>query len=226
MAGLLPVWAMGILRDGPVADFAGDYRRYSMNILAPFWPQSSGLFRWTGIYWLTRGSIGATPGQYEGFCYLGGGGLLLLMFAVTDTWRLTQRWCLDHLFLLLVLVALTIWALSDRIYIGPYLVLSYETPGFLAATLLGWFRSSGRFFWPVAWLLLAWGIAATFTRRRRDMAVGLAILALVLQWVDTTPWRDRLSRLRKKAGSIPLAAYVECRKPQDIVDHRGFSATC
>jgi hypothetical protein len=39
-------------------------------------------------------------------------------------------------------------------------------------------------------------------------------------------WADILNRLRKKAGSIPLAAYVECRKPQNIVDHRGFSATC
>jgi 3-dehydroquinate dehydratase len=37
---------------------------------------------------------------------------------------------------------------------------------------------------------------------------------------------DCINRLRKKAGSIPLAAYVECRKPQNIVDHRGFSATC
>src|SRR4051812_40195567 len=30
------------------------------------------------------------------------------------------------------------------------------------------------------------------------------------------------SRLRKKAGSPPLAAYAERRRPQDIVAHRGF----
>lgn len=47
---------------------------YSMNLLSPFWPQSSGLLSWTGIYWLNRGSIGGTAGQYEGFNYLGIGG--------------------------------------------------------------------------------------------------------------------------------------------------------
>ena len=49
---------------------------YSMNLLSPFWPQRSGLFG------ADLPVIDATGGQYEGFCYLGAGSLLLLIAAL------------------------------------------------------------------------------------------------------------------------------------------------
>ena len=83
LSGVAPLWVFGLLGAGDLAGTQGyGYGVYSMNVVSPFWPQTSGLFRWTGIYWLTRGSIGATQGQYDGFNYLGIGVLFMLGIAI------------------------------------------------------------------------------------------------------------------------------------------------
>ena len=195
LAGVGPLWAFGLLGQWDLGAVSGDFSRYSMNLVSPFWPQTSGLFRWTGSYWLTRGSIGATPGQYEGFDYLGGGALLLFLLALPSGLRRLPATLRQHAALALALVVLTAWALSNRIYLGPYLLASYQPPRFLADTVLGWFRSSGRFFWPVGWFLVGLGIAGALARWRPAPAVAIAALALVLQWQDVAPWREKFAVL-------------------------------
>jgi hypothetical protein len=195
LAGIVPLWMFGLLPDGALAGITGDFSRYSMNMLSPFWPQTSGVFRWTGIYWLTRGSIGATPGQYEGYDYLGSGALLLIILATATNWRGTGRALVRHPALAATFVVLTTWALSDRIYIGPFLVASYTAPHFLADSVLAWFRSSGRFFWPVGWFLVGFGIARSMVRLPPAAALAIGSLALLLQWGEAAPWRTAFARL-------------------------------
>src|SRR5262249_3960839 len=89
LAGIVSLWFLGLFDSGNLLDTQGlGYGVNSMNVVSPFWPQTSGLFRWTGIYWLTRGSVGATTGQYEGSDYLGSGALLLLGITI---WRDMDR---------------------------------------------------------------------------------------------------------------------------------------
>jgi hypothetical protein len=199
LAGVVPLWAFGLLGGWGLADISGDFDRYSMNLMSPFWPQTSGLFRWTGIYWLTRGSIGGTTGQYEGFDYLGGGALLLLGVALGDLVLHRPRVLVAalhrHTVLTMALAVLFIWAVSDRVYVGPYLVFSYQPPGWLATTVLSWFRSCGRFFWPIGWLLVAIGLTSGLGVLRPGPRVALAVLALALQWADVAPWRARFAAL-------------------------------
>jgi hypothetical protein len=192
LAGVSVLWITGVLTEPDLSGMTGDYRRYSMNLLAPFWPQTSGALSWTGAYWLTRGTIGATPGQYEGFSYLGLGGLMLVFFAGAMTWRRIAHSLRRHFPLGLVLLTLTLWSLSDRIYLGPWLILSYETPSILATTVFTWFRSVGRFFWPVAWLVLAFGIAGIAQDTRLWRARTVVVLALLIQWIDVAPWRAKI----------------------------------
>jgi hypothetical protein len=91
---------------------------YSMNLLSPFWPQSSGLLSWTGNYWLNRGSIGGTAGQYEGFNYLGIGGIGLMVIAFSRRWRQLPGLIKQHATLVLAMLLLTLFALSNKIYLG------------------------------------------------------------------------------------------------------------
>jgi len=204
LAGVGPLWAFGLLAGWNLGGVTGDFSRYSMNLLSPFWPQSSGLFGWTGIYWLTRGSIGATPGQYEGWNYLGAGALLLLLVALPAEARGLRSSLRRHAALVLTFVVLTAWALSNKIYLGPYLVASYQPPQFLADTVLAWFRSCGRFFWPVGWFLVGLGIARAPARFRPVPAVGIAALALALQWEDVAPWRTKFAML---FSAPPVSAF-------------------
>ena len=204
LAGIVPLWAFGLFEGWNLAGVSGDFSRYSMNLVSPFWPQSSGLFGWTGSYWLTRGSIGATPGQYEGFDYLGAGALLLILLALpAEACRLGAALS-RHTALAIAFAVLTAWALSNRIYFGPYLLVSYQPPQFLADTVLSWFRSCGRFFWPVGWFLVGLGIARAPARFRPAPAVAIAALALLLQWTDVAPWRARFATL---FATPPVSAF-------------------
>jgi Family of unknown function (DUF6311) len=194
-SGAITLWMLGMLQEQDLAGISGDYRRYSMNLLSPFWPQTSGLFAWTGSYWLNRGMIGATPGQYEGFSYLGFGGVLLVVVAAVIHLRTFFHALRNHYALIAILAVLLAWSLSDRVYLGDRLLLSFEMPGFLANSVLGWFRSCGRFFWPLAWLILACGIAGVSARAKRGSAQSFLLAMLVIQWIDVAPWRERFARL-------------------------------
>jgi hypothetical protein len=203
-AGALPLWAFGVFEGGSLGSATGDSARYSMNLMSPFWPQMSGLFQWTGIYWLTRGTIGAHPGQYEGFNYLGGGALLLIAVALwTEGWSGLLSALRNNLALTATVIVLTLWAISNEIYFGPYKVFSYEMPQFISETVLAWFRSSGRMFWPVASLILAFGIAKGGKQFRPPAMLAFTVLILALQWIETVPLRTRISPL----FSAPAVSY-------------------
>ena len=140
--------------------------------------------------------IGATPGQYEGFDYLGVGALLFTAMALLGGWRDFGRALLRHPVLTAAMLVLTVWAVSSRIYLGPFLLFSYDPPYLLSSTVLSWFRSCGRMFWPVGWLLVAIGVARAPTLFRPRIAIAVAVLALVLQWIDVAPWRAKFAQLQ------------------------------
>lgn len=193
--GLVSFWVFGLASIPGVGNVSIPFGENSMNLLAPFWPQTSGLFDWTGVYLLTRGSIGATRGQYEGYCYLGAGNLLLIAVALKLNGRALPSLVWRHWALCAALTSLTIWACSNRVYLGNTLILSYPVPDFLLRTLLSWFRSEGRMFWPVAWLLSAAGIAGAMLSSRPRTAVLVGCAALLLQWIDLSTLRSRLRDL-------------------------------
>jgi hypothetical protein len=152
---------------------------YSMNLLSPLWPQRSGLFD------PSQPIIDATGGQYEGFNYLGAGGLLLLAVAIVllprrFNWR-------PYRALFIILVALTLLALSSQIYLGHKLILSLGIKPW--DQVFGPIRASGRAFWIVGYTL----VLASIARIARDLPrFSLRIVlttAVVLQWIDTAPLR-------------------------------------
>ena len=148
---------------------------YSMNLLSPFWPQRSGLFG------ADLPIIDATGGQYEGFCYLGAGSLLLLLAALPRIGRL-RRWP----GLVIVLAGLTLIALSSRVYLGQIKLLDLGVKPW--EDIFAVFRASGRAFWPVGYALVIGAVAAAC---RLPVAARLPLLAaaIVLQVLDTAPLR-------------------------------------
>lgn len=220
-AAALPMWSFGLLGRQDIAVETVPFGYASMNMVAPFWPASSGIFARSGIYALTRGSIGATPGQYDAYSYMGGGVLVLLLACafrlagqVRSTWAAATATLRRHAFLTAALLVLTLWSLSNTVYAGPVLVASYPLPSVLLRTVLAWFRFEGRFFWPVVWLLCGLGLAGALQLFRRGPALGLVAAALVLQWVDLSVWQGRLGVLVHKPpvsafGSMEASAALE-----------------
>lgn len=210
--GLL-VWLLGataiffVAGYGEVASPGYGFGTYSMNLLSPWVPQVSGLLpgfadwlvnpadhetatlaRLSQPHIALADMIDATGGQYEGYNYLGLGILLLLGVLL---WRRDGRALLrQHRPIVIVCLLLGCFALSHQIFFAYGELLRLPRPPWL----LTQFRSSGRFFWPLAYLLLALGIVAAARLPRRGAAAALLTGAMLLQVADAWPWHQRLYR--------------------------------
>jgi len=158
----------------------GLFGKASMNLVTPFRPSVSTLFPSFG------GILDATGYQYEGANYLGAGGLVLAAVAVMAALRGRAPALRRHAGLLACCVALTLLALSNRIYAGHHLLADLGP----APRMLGQFQSSGRFFWPVGYAIVLAGVAAVARLRPRPLAAAFLAGAAALQFVDMADMRE------------------------------------
>ncbi|TFW09761.1 hypothetical protein E4K72_04390, partial [Oxalobacteraceae bacterium OM1] len=187
LAGLLGYFGHG----STVTDGFG---AYSMNLASPFCG---------GRLALCEGMKDAAQG--EGLNYFGGGLLLLLPLAA---WMAVQRRSLPirrHAALAVVLIGMALYALSNQVYAGHAHLLTYPLPA-AAQWITGTFRASGRFFWPVGYLVMGL-VVATVLRRPSWPVLALVAGALGLQWFDTASWRDYDRSLAAKPSKADLAAW-------------------
>jgi hypothetical protein len=161
----------------------GGYGIYSMNLLSPIDPAGSTLIPFFPTL------MDATGGQYEGYQYLGVGVLLLCLIAVVAICRRApKRVCTRHSGLLIVSAGLILVALSNRVYNGTFLIFRFEGIPHIFESL----RSSGRFFWPVAYLLVIGSIATVVRRLPAKTSVTILLIAAALQFADATALRNKL----------------------------------
>lgn len=149
------------------------YGFHSMNLLSPFYPSGSTLVGFEGIY-------DPTGGQYEGLNYFGGG----LIFLLIISYRLVRK---DDILkfkiysgLIFGLLFLLFFSLSSKIYFGQTQLTDFDYPKFF-----GIFRSSGRMFWPITYILLAISIYLVTKRTSKFIGFLIIFLALVIQFLDT-----------------------------------------
>ena len=179
--------------DGTVS---GGFGLYRMNLLAPI--DASG---WS----LVLPDLPQAAGDYEGFNYLGLGTLLLTICAgvvllrrATDFGSAVRRLPV----LLLALIGLTLFALSNDIGVG-LLGFHYPLPGKII-TLANIFRASGRMFWPVFYVILFAVIFLVVRGNRPRTAVCLLAVALCVQVVDT---RNGWEGLRHSRMQTPVSQW-------------------
>lgn len=139
----------------------------------------------------------ATAGQYEGFAYLGLGMLALLGLALvtaalpTPSAKSQGTPVQRTLWVLAACLAVALLAFTHRPSLGSRVL--FELP--LAPpveTLLGLFRASGRFIWPLTYLLMALAIARV---GRLPGGAALLATALALQVYDLS---GKFSELRDR----------------------------
>jgi hypothetical protein len=154
---------------------------FSMNLLSPLWPQRSGLFG------ANLPIVDATGGQYEGYNYLGAGGLMLLAIAlIIQIRRPSVNWSRWRA-LVVILILLALLALSTKVYIGNTLVLSLGVRPW--DQIFGPIQSTGRAFWLVGYSLVLASIAIVSRHLSGGRLSVVLATAVVLQLIDTTPLR-------------------------------------
>lgn len=194
----LAAWQAGYFVIGTSAAGAEGYGLYRLTLQSLF--DSNG---WS--YFLPEIANGFDAG--EGFAYLGSGTLLLCLFAViplliskdAPALRGDLRTAIArNPLLLLLLFAFTLFALSNQISFGTW-VMSYPLPdAFL--TMASALRSSGRVFWPVYYTVLLLIIYLIVKAYSQPKAFLILFVCASLQILDTSAgWRQIASYLRVAA---------------------------
>lgn len=178
----IPVFSLAIslfimllpLKSGAVSREEG-FGFYSMNLLAPF--TGGAIFNFPNA---------AMPGQYEGFNYLGLGIIVAFCYvcAVTKP-GIKFR---EHKTLGTLLIALTIYSLSNVIYLGTSNILNINYPDVLGS-ITSQFRASGRFFWPVGYAVTIFSVVMLRKHLNAKWFLVAAVALITTQYYDTRPVR-------------------------------------
>ncbi|MBL8136378.1 MAG: hypothetical protein JNL48_07130 [Acidobacteria bacterium] len=174
-------WISGLfLLSGGSSLAAGGLGYYSMNLLAFVSPGD-----WSSF--LPALPIASDGQAYEGFQYLGLGILLVLAAALAIAARdrtpqgpareprLWSPW------LIAACLVMTAFAVSPVVTLGSRTILNLDGPWTAPLAL---FRSSGRFVWPLVYLMLTSAIVTVVRRGRGPTGVAVLAAAVVLQLVD------------------------------------------
>lgn len=152
---------------------------YSMNLLSPLNAMGSGSV-------LFRDMPFATAGQYEGLNYLGAGVLVLGLWAGYElTKRFVQQTTLKYFLpLFVVCFFLTLLAISNKVTLGSLVLLEFQDN---LVSVLSMFRATGRFFWPVHYLLVFMVITVLMRRNSPWTTFTFLSFGVTLQVIDLWP---------------------------------------
>lgn len=202
LAATAALWrAVGLIGGGDRAGSSG-LSYFSMNLSAPLNPMG-----WSAY---VRDRAVATPGQYEGFNYLGAGVILLGLLALyhlagNGAWlRAKLR---AHLPLVACFVAFLLLAASPQLTLDRATLVTVPLPQ-RVSEWLSIFRSSGRLFWTDGYLLFFAVLGVLVAQaRRRSLVVALAA-AVAIQAFDLGPRALRFANGRQAmhAWRTPLRA--------------------
>jgi hypothetical protein len=172
-------WLSGLFVLGGEGSLAaGGLGYYSMNLLAPVTPGG-----WSRL--LPELPVAGDGQRYEGFHYLGLGVLALLVIAAgLAAWARRNRGARADgtgVAVRVVVVLMALFAVSPTVTLGRATLVDVNGPIFAP---LAAFRSSGRFFWPLTYLLLAWALATVVRRLRPAAALAVVAGAVALQVFD------------------------------------------
>ena len=191
---LVLMWATGFFMLGGVSGVGvGNvpYGRYHMNLHGLFDPDQL----WSRAM---EDRPGSNTDEYEGFAFLGSGMLLLAAVALPALFvriatqiraPLPAGILARAVPLLAMALALVVIALSNHVALGTRELFSYPLPQ-LTDSFTNSFRVSGRFMWPVYYLLYLGAFVLLATRLQKNLARLLLGGLLAFQVVDgQDAWR-------------------------------------
>jgi hypothetical protein len=177
---LFVMWEAGYFTISTVG--ASGFGFYRTSLLGFVDPKAGG-FHWSQLL----KDQPQAPGNYEGFCFLGTGMILLSVVAGAEVLRRGVRWIpwRELWPLLFVFVFSILFALSNNVGIGPYIIFHYDLPMFVER-LISPFRGSGRFIWLAYYMLMAGVLAVLFKSLERRACPALIGFCLLLQVADSS----------------------------------------
>lgn len=171
----------------------------------------------------------ALDGQWEGFAYCGMGVLVGAVLCVPLLhWK--RNW-LDYILVAGMAIVFVLLALSPTLTLNSHVLGEVPTLK-VWSMLLGVFRSSGRFAWPVVYLMMTVAVVALWKGLRRPaLRWSAVVLVVALQVADLGSWL-LLENHRVESSALDLTPYEAqlegknrlcyCHLPQSVADEAGL----
>ena len=176
LIGVVLYFCFWYIPNNPLGKAIAGYGTGSLNLLAPI--VGGRLLQWGSQF-------RSMPWQVvEAQNYFGWGMMGIILAAVWLQRSCFKQTFLRHRYLIILFIVLTIYALSNEVYAGQVLVLSY--PSWLAeyVRLIGdYFRVSGRFFWPVEYAILFASLFGLLSSKKK-WALWFVLVMLIIQYLD------------------------------------------
>jgi len=161
----------------PASDTLGyGYGFFKANVLTFFDPANSDGQSWS----IFLPDISTAKGEYEGFGYLGLGILSLNMFLIFYIFKNFIYNLKKYLKYILISIIFLLLAFTQTIHISTFELINIDLPKVLYAPL-SIIRASGRFIWPVYYLLIFFSLIAFYKLQIKNRYL---VFLLVLQLVD------------------------------------------
>lgn len=230
----LTMWQVGYFATKSVS--AAGYGSFRMNLLSYFNPSVHG---WNWSYLLKGLPFDGARDGFEGFNYAGLGTLCLIPFAIYGATRLRHvlmLWLREHYFLVLIVLLMAVFALSNVIGVGQY-DFQIRVPDKLLQ-LANTFRASGRLFWPAFYMLLFLLVFCVAKAYRSSVAALLLSGAVILQLADSragwhylqddqvrSPSTSWNTPMKDPSWSALMSHYAEIRSttPGDIFEWKAVA---
>ena len=195
------MWAAGYFMVGTSVGIAG-FGLYRMNLLSLIDPDDI----WSKLLRDQKGG----SGDDAGFNYMGLGMLGLGLIAGYELLRNPKiGFKVKIIPILVISIGFFLYAISNHVAIGTHEIFSYYLPS-ITEPFTNAFRCSGRFFWPVYYLMYLAIFYLLFTGSTRSTAITFCAIMLLFQVIDSTAvWRTFRNKTycRMKAAS-------RCRIPR------------
>ena len=169
------MWAVGYFMLGTEVQ-TNDFTTVRMNLLSLIDPEDT----WS----LVLPNLGGDKTGLDGLNYLGLGMIVLGLVAVSRFFPHIKISLSKRIIPLFVLcIGLFLYAISNNVSIGTHVLFSYDLPS-IVKPLWSTFRYSGRFFWPVYYLLYLSIFYLIFTKFSRRDTLILILCMLFIQIID------------------------------------------
>ena len=167
------------------------FGKFKMNLNALFDPMAEVTLSASQIFpELETPSINSGFGDYEGYNFLGSG-IIFLLIIVTPIciyyFKQIYKSLLapTNLTIVIFFILITLYAISNNIFIGNLELFSYDMPSF-TKIITKTFRSSGRFFW-INYYLIYIFIFVMIYRYCKNFKYPILVIFLLIQLIDMQP---------------------------------------
>ncbi|MGY8526646.1 DUF6311 domain-containing protein [Paracidovorax citrulli] len=192
------------------AGVAGGFGHFSANLLTFFDPGSTA--------WYFRASDGVPSmsswlpdlpeqpdGQYEGNAYMGAGLLLMVGSGIACAFWRRQTPSRAALALSLAAAAMALLAFTHVVVLGSTVIARIPLPD-LAVAAGGVVRASGRFIWPLYYVIAFGAFAALCRALALPLVLAVLVASVALQVADLAPWHRYLRQASERAPGLPQIA--------------------